>query len=191
VAQRILYFVRHGQYDWASSEKLGGPLTTTGRKQARKTATRLKDIPFTTIYHSDLPRAIETATLISQKLPGVPLRPSRLLRECFPYPPLHVPEWLEQIPIERLEKDANQATRALDKFFRPTRGKDKYELLVCHGNIIRFFVCCALGTPPENWPNADIHNCSISEIRVDPDGGLRLISHNDTGHLPLALRTLS
>jgi broad specificity phosphatase PhoE len=191
MAQRILYFVRHGQYDWKSTEKLGGSLTTTGKQQAQKLAVRLKDIPFQVVYHSDLKRAAETAVIIGQKLPEIPLKPSRLLRECYPYPPLTIPEWMRALPIDRLEKDAKQAEQALRKFFKPTRGQDKYELMVCHGNIIRYFVCCALGAPPEHWPNADIFNGSLSEIRVDPDGGLRLISHNDTGHLPPRLRTLT
>ncbi len=166
-----------------------GALTTLGRRQARRAATQLAKLPIGAIHHSDLLRARETAAIIHARLPGAPIKPSRLLRECIPYPPLTIPEWMSAISPADLEAGARQAVRAVRKFCRPTRGQDKHELLVCHGNIIRFFVACAIGAPLESWVNMDICHCSITEIRVDPGGGLRLITHNEVGHLPPAMRT--
>ncbi len=191
MAQRILYLVRHGQYDAASLEqdKHAGGLTAVGKQQAEALAARLAELPIGVIHHSNLRRAVETANIIHKKLRGIPMKPSRLLRECIPYPPLTVQAWMDAIPVVMLETGSKQAVQAARKFFKRTRGRDRCELLVCHGNIIRFFVTCALGAPPEHWVNMDIAHCSLAEIRVDPDGAWRLLAHNDTGHLPLPLRT--
>jgi len=191
MVQRILYLVRHGQYDSASlqHDKRAGGLTKLGKQQAARAATQLAKLPISIIHHSDLRRAVETAGIIHAKLPDIPLQASRLLRECIPYPPLTIPEWMSLIPQSDMEAGAKQAIQAIHHFCKPTRGADKHELLVCHGNIIRFFVACAIGAPLEAWVNMDITHCGVTEIRVDPSGGLRLIAHNDVGHLPLNMRT--
>jgi hypothetical protein len=36
-----------------------------------------------------------------------------------------------------------------------------------------------------------IDNCGISEIRIESDHRMRLVSYNDVGHLPHRLRTQS
>jgi broad specificity phosphatase PhoE len=96
---------------------------------------------------------------------------------------------MQIIPQADMEVGAKQAVQAIQHFFKPTKGADKHELVVCHGNIIRFFVVCAIGAPMEAWVNMDINHCGITEIRVDPGGGLRLVTHNDVGHLTPDLRT--
>ena len=58
----ILYFIRHG---WPNYEIDG--LTATGRYQADATSEALKNIPFETIYASELGRAYETATYLAKK----------------------------------------------------------------------------------------------------------------------------
>ena len=191
MAQRIIYLVRHGQYDIESLHKGkdGGGLTKLGKKQAAKVIAPLSKLPISVIHHSDYRRAVETAEIIHAKLTDAPLKSSRLLRECIPYPPLTVIEWMQVIPQADMEVGAKQAVQAVHHFFKPTKGADKHELVVCHGNIIRFFVVCAIGAPMEAWVNMDINHCGITEIRVDQGGGLRLVTHNDVGHLTPDLRT--
>jgi broad specificity phosphatase PhoE len=46
----FLYVVRHGQAD-----PHDGPLSPSGEQQARLTGQRLKDVPFSGIYHGPLP----------------------------------------------------------------------------------------------------------------------------------------
>jgi broad specificity phosphatase PhoE len=54
-----------------------GPLSPAGQEQAQLTGRRLKDVPFSAVYHGLLPRAAQTAELIAASLPGVPiLRPA-------------------------------------------------------------------------------------------------------------------
>ena len=70
--QRIS-LVRHGQTTWNEQGRFCGhtdiPLSTTGRKQARKLASFLQHRPIAAIYSSDLSRARETAEIIARKRP--------------------------------------------------------------------------------------------------------------------------
>ncbi len=191
MAIHILFLVRHGQYDGSTDQGDGleGGLSALGRRQAELTGERLKGIPFTTIYHSPLRRAAETAAIIARSLPGIPMEPDPLLRECIPGVPERDPQVFDSTPEDLIVAGLAQAVEAFARFFRRAYGPDRRDLLVCHGNIIRFFACRALGAPTELWANADIFNCSLSEVLVEPSGRLTLTSLNDTGHLPQELRT--
>lgn len=50
---------------------------------------RLKELgePYTILYHSTMPRAVETAKLISESLPGVPVKSCDLMCEGAPIRP--------------------------------------------------------------------------------------------------------
>ncbi|MBA3470067.1 MAG: histidine phosphatase family protein [Herpetosiphonaceae bacterium] len=191
MAQRILYLVRHGQYDsqTRTADKLGGRLTELGRTQARLTAERLRNLPIATIHHSTLRRASETANIIATAVDAVPLRPARVLWECLPCIPPHLTQQFAHLSEAVIERDALQAERAFERYFKAAAQVTRHEIIVCHGNIIRYLVCRALQVPIESWANTDIHNCGISEVAIESDGRMMLISHNDTGHLPYDLRT--
>ncbi|MGH2522771.1 MAG: histidine phosphatase family protein [Anaerolineales bacterium] len=191
MAQRILILVRHGQYDseMHPADGLGGSLTALGKRQARLIARRLSALPIRVIHHSTLRRARETAEIISARFSDVPLRPSRLLCECTPCIPLGFTEHFSHLSPETIEQEGQQAQRAFEKYFRQARRGERHEVVVCHGNIIRYFVCRALQVPPEAWANTDIHHCGLSQVEIRPDGRVKLISHNDTGHLPESMRT--
>lgn len=64
-----LYVARHGQTDWNKQNILLGstdkPLNETGKNQAIDLKNNLKDINFDYIISSDLKRAFETASIIS------------------------------------------------------------------------------------------------------------------------------
>ncbi|HEX2621784.1 MAG TPA: histidine phosphatase family protein, partial [Phototrophicaceae bacterium] len=80
--------------------------------------------------------------------------------------------------------------QAYQEYFRPGPGdEDCYELIVCHGNVIRYFVSRVLRLDEDGWSNMLINNCGISRILIDTDGQMFLVSHNDIGHLPHELRT--
>src|SRR5262245_25278384 len=163
MATRSLYLVRHGQYEDVSTPPAeeDGPLAATGREQARLTARRLQAFPLQVIHHSDLQRARETAAIIADQFPGLPLRASPLLRECIP----HVPEraalspsfrrLFARLPGEVLEQGRAQAEAAFAAYFKPARGTDRHELVVSSGNLIRYFMCRVLGAPPGAWWKAD------------------------------------
>jgi len=198
VATRTLYLVRHGQYHQleygdeggltvAQANRLDGGLTPTGVEQAQLTAQRLSALPITAIHCSTLPRAVETAEILAQEFPGVPMYGSRVLWECIPSVPPALAEHFAKVFVDDLAEDRNRAERAFDRYFKRARGKDKHEILVGHGNLFRYFVCRVLQVPPESWVNMSSYNCGLSEVHIARVP--TLVSYNDVGHLPRYLRT--
>ena len=82
----ILYIVRHGQTEENNLKILQGhmpgTLTEQGREQVRRTAEELAecDVSFRCIVSSDLKRAMDSATIISERL-NLPVVPMEMLRE--------------------------------------------------------------------------------------------------------------
>jgi serine/threonine-protein phosphatase PGAM5 len=207
MAIRHLYLVRHGQREPGSGNDDRGPtLTVLGWRQAHQAARRLAALKIDVIHTSSLRRTMETAQILAVEQSNIPIRPSRLLWECVPAMPDFALQWFKEHPdpdpgrlpekmqpwrgvwsemgdVEQLQTDFEQARQAWDKYFIPAKGKDRHDIIVCHGNLIRYFVMRALQAPPEDWINMDIYNCSICQINVEANGRPILVSHNDSGHL--------
>jgi serine/threonine-protein phosphatase PGAM5 len=193
MATRTIYLIRHGEHDSENdhNDKLGGGLTPIGVEQTKLTAQRLRPLPISAIYSSTLRRATETAEIIAWEFPDIPLQRSQGLWECYPcIPPIPVYiEHFAQIPAEEIAQGQQQAEKAFDKYFKRARGKDKHEILISHGNLIRYLVCRVLEVQPEAWGSMDICNCGISTVLIKSDDRRILVSHNDVGHLPTHLIT--
>jgi serine/threonine-protein phosphatase PGAM5 len=186
VAVRDIVMVRHGQYITTPGPDFGN-LTAVGNEQARITAERLRQLfgnhkQVRCIYHSDLPRAKQTAEAIANVFPGVPVRETSLLAEAIPAQPnpptTNCPEY---IPAEgeRLEK-------AFRSFFARPLGEttEAVDIIVGHGNCFRFFICRAMQIDPRYWLRMAIYNCGISRVEVDANGGVSVKAVGDVGHLP-------
>lgn len=191
MGRRTLYLIRHGQAAYAQTDPkdVDGYLTEVGQQQALLTAERLAELPITAIYHSDLERATQTAQLIASKIPDAVLQPTSLLRECIPCLPRRATAWMKQLSPEKIKQHQHWVETAFARYFTKAEEGDRHDILVCHGNILRYLICRALRVPPDAWSYADIHNCGISEVAVNQQGETILISHNDTGHLPYSMRT--
>ncbi|HNT78513.1 MAG TPA: histidine phosphatase family protein [Anaerolineae bacterium] len=185
MATRILYLVRHGFHFTASnvSDPQDAALSLLGVEQALFTAQRFRLLPITAIYYSPLRRAAETAHLIGRALPETPLHLTQGLVECIPSIPAGYGNTLTY-PPQRLAECRKRFDKAFEQFFKVARGEDKHEILVCHGNIIRYFILRALNVATEAWGQLDMCNCAVSEVLISADGALTLISHNDVRHLP-------
>jgi serine/threonine-protein phosphatase PGAM5 len=187
---RYLLLVRHGAYDRDehADDLLANGVNALGREQARRVAVRLAALPMAvrTLVSSDLTRARETAEEIGRELGVVPSRDS-LLRECTP-PSLRSDPMLPSPPEDRSPCEA-QLEAAWARYARPSPSADVHEILVCHGNVIRWFVCRALGLDTRRWSQMDIANASLTVIAVRPDGSPRLVLFSDVGHLPVPLQT--
>ena len=59
----------------------------------------------------------------------------------------------------------------------------RFEVIVCHGNIIRYFFCRALQIPPEAWLRMSIYNCGITYLMIKPNGYVSCRTMGDIGHL--------
>jgi serine/threonine-protein phosphatase PGAM5 len=198
MAKRYLYLIRHGQYT-VTPELPHGKLTPLGMKQAELTGQHLLDVPVRAVHSSTMSRAHQTARIIADNFYGIQVQTSDLLRECVP----SIPQRLEAQLTEyaRFAPDFNlgdvimhqmQADDAYDQYFQPVENHlagDSHELLVCHGNILRYLVCRVLGASPDAWANLYILHCGISIVRVDEDALRTLMSHNSTDHIPGKYRT--
>lgn len=83
------------------------------------------------------------------------------------------------------------APPAVPKPAEPPLPRHEYDIVVCHGNVIRYFVLRALQLPPEAWLRLCTFNCSLAHIMISPTGGVALVSVGDTGHLSLEESTFS
>ena len=59
----------------------------------------------------------------------------------------------------------------------------RYDIIVCHGNVIRYFTLRALQLPPEAWLRLTTFNCSLTYLVIRPSGNVALRSMGDVGHL--------
>ncbi|KAJ7386965.1 Serine/threonine-protein phosphatase pgam5, mitochondrial [Desmophyllum pertusum] len=47
---------------------------------------------------------------------------------------------------------------------------DSVEIYVCHGNVIRYFLCRVLQLSPEGWLRMSIGHCGITWVTIRPNG---------------------
>ena len=188
---RTLYLIRHGDYDHDDDRDpdVGKALVPLGVAQARLLGARLRGMPvkFDSLYASTMTRARQTAQVLAEDLPGLEVETTRILRECTP------PTWRQDIMEKETEVDltacAEQLEAAWKQFFRPSPEGDRHELISAHGNVIRYFVTKALKVDTEAWLGMSIANCSMTVIKVLPDGSMKMLSFSDVGHLPPNLQT--
>ncbi len=177
---RIVALLRHGEYDLSEHSTFG--LTVRGREQARLAGAWLKGRPVEKLFASTLVRAQETAEVVSREL-GQPIRSMNLLTEGTPTTVKGI-----EISLETVQADRARMDRAYAKFF--TYKEDElYDVVVCHANLIRYFVCKAMGVSVRKWTKMVSNHASCTEIMVSPKGVTRLISYNEAGYLPHELRT--
>lgn len=59
----------------------------------------------------------------------------------------------------------------------------EFEIIVGHGNVIRYFFCRSLQLPPEAWLRISTFNCSITYLIIYPNGYVSCRMLGDVGHL--------
>lgn len=188
---RTLYLIRHGAYDVeAKADAEAGPgLTPLGIAQARLVAARLGGLPahLDRMTSSTMTRARETAAVIHETLADVPMQESPLLSECLP--PLANTGAVKESDRKRMEDCAKRLDDAFSQFFVPAEGTARSDVLVCHGNVIRYFVMKALGVDTTNWLRMSVANTSITVIQITPKSAFRVLSVGDVGHVPPNLQS--
>jgi serine/threonine-protein phosphatase PGAM5 len=171
-ASTTLIFVRHAQYR-QNPEKL----TALGRRQARLTDARLAKTKASVLFASTMPRAVETAGIISAAL-RLKVRKRGFFREAA-LPPLKKGDSAAKIRANRLRAD-----RAYHFLFTAPKRGQKTMIIVAHGNVIRYWVCRALGMDRKNWLKMDLHQTSVTTIKIYAGGSKILLGFADCGHLP-------
>eukprot|EP00978_Attheya_sp_CCMP212_P030270 scaffold110664_cov47-Attheya_sp.AAC.2 len=66
---------------------------------------------------------------------------------------------------------------------KPKNDQHEFEVIVCHGNLIRYFFCRALQLPPEAWLRMSTFNCSLTYLMIKPTGDVTCRMLGDIGHL--------
>jgi serine/threonine-protein phosphatase PGAM5 len=187
-----IYLVRHGDYQHGSDsdERVTMGLDSLGHEQARLIGHRLDAMPiqFDRLLSSEFLRAKQTADDIGNILHMTPIRDS-LLNECEPTS-VDSARMAEDTPAEHAACDSAR-TRAWRRYFAPTPERDTYDLLVCHAHVIRWTLMKALGADVRHWPYQDAANAALTIIAVRPDSTVRLVTYNDTGHIPVGKQTWS
>jgi serine/threonine-protein phosphatase PGAM5 len=190
-AARTIYLVRHGHYgpDPAADRRLGPGLSPLGIAQAHLLGARLVALPtrFDALYVSPLRRARDTAAAISADFPDVTFSVVDDLAECTP--PARRADFMAGERPRDMTACGRQLDRLFARYFKPASGKERTELMVCHGNVIRSLIVRALGVDADAWSAMSIGHASISEIRIEADGRIRVVSVGDVGHIPPNLRT--
>ncbi|KAL8562585.1 hypothetical protein ACOMHN_045849 [Nucella lapillus] len=187
-ANRHLILIRHGQYVDTATTDMERILTALGRQQAEVTGERLRalDLDFTRMVSSTMARAVETADIIHKHLPALTLDRDEILREGAPIQP--EPRHSSWRPEKyQYFQDGARIESAFRRYFHradPEQKGDSVEIIVCHANVIRYFVCRAMQFPPEAWLRISLAHTGLTHVVIRPSGRVVLKSLGNSGHLP-------
>jgi len=189
----FVYLVRHGIYDRdknATDDRVSNGLNALGHEQAKLVGARLAGlgVKFDRLISSEFLRAKETADDMGAAMKMTPTRDG-VLNECTPAA-VSASLMAGEKPADVAACDSVRAV-SWQRYFAPTPDRDTYDVLVCHGNVIRWTLMRALGADTKLWSNQDAGNCSLSIIAVRPDGTIRLVMYSDVGHIPVEKQTWS
>jgi len=201
-ARRNIILVRHGQYNQDGLDiDDGHTLTSLGQEQAAFVGKKLDTmgVKFSSITSSGMIRAKQTAcTLLKNMKTQCHLKldvNDPILNEgcpCVPEPPYRRLDVWNPCPREVMTDGSRIETAFRKYFYRadPSQEEDSWEIIVCHGNVIRYFSCRALQFPPEGWLRIAIDHCSITRLTILPTGEVTLRSLGDSGHIPYEKTTV-
>ena len=189
----FVYLVRHGIYDRdtsATDHRVANPLNKLGHEQARLAGERLAKlgVKFDRLISSELLRAAQTADDMGKAMKMTPTRDA-VLNECTPTSS-SARIMAGDKPEEVAECDSARQVQWA-RYFQPTPDRDTYDVLVCHGNVIRWTLMQALGADTKEWANLDCGNASITIISVRPNGTIRPVMYSDVGHIPVEKQSWS
>ncbi|HYJ33251.1 MAG TPA: histidine phosphatase family protein [Candidatus Binatia bacterium] len=186
-----VYLVRHGVYDpdpSVTNDSLGNGLNALGHEQAKLIGARLAALPvrFHRLVSSGLLRAVQTADDMAVPMHMKPTRDAAL-NECTPTS-TDARVMAGEKPEDVALCDSMRVVQ-WQRYFAPTPDQDTHDVLVCHGNIIRWTFLRALGVDPKAWANLHIGHASLTIIAIRPDGSVRPTMYSDVGHLPESKQT--
>ncbi|WP_435744272.1 histidine phosphatase family protein [Microbacterium sp. PMB16] len=188
-----IYLVRHGEHQDAEHGLADGPLSPRGQRQAELIADRLSGLPLDAVWHSPLLRANETARAIAGRLPSVDPEPTALLFDCVPTgmteeTPAAFEPFFGSISDAEIDAGRAQMADAVNEFLIRKNG-EVHEVLITHNFVISWFVREVLGAPEWRWMTLNQAHCGLTIIAQKQGRPWSLLNHNDTGHLPVELRT--
>eukprot|EP00656_Telonema_subtile_P026630 TRINITY_DN28610_c0_g1_i1.p1 TRINITY_DN28610_c0_g1~~TRINITY_DN28610_c0_g1_i1.p1 ORF type:complete len:130 (+),score=15.61 TRINITY_DN28610_c0_g1_i1:70-459(+) len=101
-----------------------------------------------------------------------------LLREKFPCDPQ--PDY----PKKANQKDSQACEEAFNRYIhRPISDESTCDVIVCHANIIRYFLCRSLQVPPEAWLRFSLPHCSMTSVVISGNGNVKVSYVGSAFHL--------
>jgi broad specificity phosphatase PhoE len=200
-----LLLARHGESVWNAERRFQGrtdiALSARGRAQAEALGRALRGYRLAAAYVSPFRRARETAelALAGTRVPLIALDELRELslgewegctvdevraREGDPYrawllaPHDCPPPGGEPLPV------VSERVRAAMEHIAAAHPNGEDVLVVAHGGVISVYACALLGCSFNSLWRLRVDNASLTVVRPP-----RLVSLNDTAHLPAALAT--
>jgi serine/threonine-protein phosphatase PGAM5 len=190
-APRTIVLLRHAQYapDPSADPKVGPGLTPFGIAQARLTGARLAGLPFRfdAVLSSPMTRAQQTARVVAADMPGTKIDTVEDLAECTPPTPRIAPG--KEGSAEEMAECAARLDRIFAEHFKPAQGQPRTELLVCHGNVIRYLIAKSMHVDTQAWAELSVAHTSLNTVRVFADGSMLVIGVGDVGHIPPSMQS--
>ena len=184
-----LLMVRHGETNWNKESRFQGikdiPLNDNGRSQGRKAGAFLQDVQIDFAISSSMLRPKETAEIILQHHPNVPLSTvPELIEICHglwegmleteiqtDYRDLlqqwkDKPETVQMPEGENLQQVWDRGVAAWNKIVAEHSNTETPQtgLIVAHDAINKVILCHLLGLEPKNFWNIKQGNCAVSVI---------------------------
>lgn len=203
----LLYIIRHGETPWNTKGLLEGhadiELNENGRRLARITAEKMKEIPFDVAFSSPLKRAYETAEIIlgGRNIPivqderlteiafgeweGLCCRkdnytiPSRSFSDFFKNPFVYQPPKGGETVAEVCERTKD----FYEELIRKPEYQDKTILIASHGCAVRGILNSVYEDKEDFWRGKVPANCSVSIVEVT-DGAGRLLEEDKIYYNP-------
>lgn len=202
--------VRHGETDWNREKRFQGqidvPLNENGRSQSQQAAEFLKAIPIHHAVTSPMLRPKETAEIILQHHPKVPLELEANLKEISHglwegkleadieagYPGTlqqwqRSPETVQMPDGENLQQVWDRAIAAWDSIVQTaaSRPEPGTTLVVAHDAVNKAILCYVLGLGAEHFWNFKQGNGAVSVIDYAESSDIKpvLMAMNITVHL--------
>ena len=194
--------IRHGETEWNIEARCQGhkdsPLTENGVKQAESVALRLTGYNLSTIYTSDLGRAVQTAEIISESS-NLNIKPDLRLRErnMGVLQGLTDSEMVKSYPgvcsnLKKLDPDYivpngdsirqsyNKNIECLNEIARSH--PENSVLIVTHGGVLSGFFKYVVGLPLDSSRKFKVWSGSINTFSYDGEGW-ELLGWGDVSHL--------
>ena len=155
---KVLYLIRHGQAAGPGDQ----PLSKKGIKQANALKEIIPEFDF--VLSSQLQRATHTAQILFGQAVTTDSLYNEIYREVIGGPS-------KPDSQQRFVEDSKRAKQAYESLINL---QGDAVALVCHGNLIRYFVSQVLGCEPNNmWSTLDIPPTGVVILVKDGDS-LRL-----------------
>jgi broad specificity phosphatase PhoE len=199
----LLYLARHGETD--DNARLvfqgqgGKGLNARGRAQARRLAQRMHKSRVTSIFTSDLQRAVETALLVGAACGVEPamdpdlrevdvgLWTGRSHQEIAELYPEEWSSWSDGVDARRGGGETyGELALRIERAVVRICASDARDpvLVVSHGGSIKSYVSKILGVSADGMRAlAGVGNAGLTIIERDDRGRMRLHAWNDTAHL--------